>query len=113
MILGRVVGRAVSTRKDDKLVGTKLLLVEEVGPTGSGSGEVAVVADSIGAGPGDLVLVTQGSAARFTEPTRDRPVDALVVGIVDTIRMRGTDTYTRDAGFAHARAGRRPAGARR
>jgi len=113
MILGRVIGRAVSTRKDDKLIGTKLLLVEEVGPAGTGSGDVAVVADTIGAGPGDVVLVTQGSAARFTESTRERPVDALVVGIVDTIRMEGTDTFTRDTGFARARGGRRPTGARR
>ena len=101
MNIGRVVGRAVSTQKDDKLVGTTLLLVEEVDTaTGAGTGDVAVVADTIGAGAGDVVLVTQGSAARFTEGTKDRPVDALVVGIVDTIRMGGADTFSRAGGFA-------------
>ena len=107
MIIGRVIGRAVSTRKDDRLIGTKLLLVEEVDPSGVGAGTLAVVVDHLGAGPGDVVLVTQGSAARFTVQTDERPVDALVVGIVDTIRLQGRDTFTKDGGFA--RAPRRPA----
>lgn len=105
MILGRVVGRAVSSRKDEQLLGTKLLLVEEINPRGAGTGDVAVVADHVGAGPGDVVLVTQGSAARFTTPTKDRPVDALVVGIVDDIRMDGAATFDKSAGFSSASAG--------
>ncbi len=103
MILGRVVGRAVSSRKDERLLGAKLLLVEEVGPRGEPSGELAVVADHLGAGPGDVVLVTQGSAARFTEPTRDRPLDALVVGIVDVVRVEGEETFRRETGFEAGR----------
>jgi microcompartment protein CcmK/EutM len=99
MILGKVVGRAVSSRKDEKLLGTKLLLVEEIDPHGSGTGDVAVVADHIGAGAGDVVLVTQGSAARFTEPTKDKPLDALVVGIVDDIRVDGATTFSQSRGF--------------
>ncbi len=104
MILGRVIGRAVSSRKDEKLLGTKLLLVEEVDPRGTGSGDLAVVADHLGAGPGDVVLVTQGSAARFTSTTKDKPLDALVVGIVDTIRVEGSRTFQKDSGFAAAGA---------
>ena len=77
MILGRVIGKAVSSRKDEKLLGTKLLLVEEVDPKGAGSGDLAVVADHLGAGPGDVVLVTQGSAARFTSITKEKPVDEI------------------------------------
>lgn len=100
MILGKVVGRAVSSRKDEKLLGTKLLLVEEIDPHGKGTGDVAVVADHIGAGPGDVVLVTQGSAARFTEPTKEKPLDALVVGIVDDIRVDGKTTFGQGKGFA-------------
>lgn len=106
MILGRVIGKAVSSRKDEKLLGTKLLLVEEVDPRGAGSGDLAVVADHLGAGPGDVVLVTQGSAARFTAVTKEKPVDALVVGIVDTIRLNGKQTFTKDSGFQTAEASR-------
>ncbi len=106
MILGRVIGRAVASRKDEKLLGTKLLLVEEVDPHGSGTGDLAVVGDSLGAGSGDVVLVTQGSAARFTETTKDRPIDALVVGIVDTVRLDGTRTFAKDEGFTTAAAPR-------
>ena len=113
MNIGRVVGRAVSTQKDDKLVGTTLLLVEDVdAATGAGTGDVAVVADTIGAGAGDVVLITQGSAARFTAATEDRPVDALVVGIVDSVRMDGTATFSRERGFARARSRRAPSKAR-
>jgi len=104
MIIGRVIGRAVATRKDDKLIGTKLLLAEEVGPDGSGAGVLHVVSDHLGAGAGDVVLISQGSAARFTAVTSDRPVDALVVGIVDTIRIDGADTFTKAKGFARKRA---------
>jgi ethanolamine utilization protein EutN len=99
VILGRVIGRAVSSRKDEKLLGTKLLLVEEVDPLGSRSGDLAVVADHLGAGPGDVVLVSIGSAARFTAQTKERPVDALVVGIVDTIRVDGESSFSKDEGF--------------
>ena len=100
MIIGRVIGRAVSSRKDEKLLGTKLLLVEEVDGRGSGTGDLAVVADHLGAGAGDVVLVTQGSAARFTAATKERPVDALVVGIIETIRVDGARTFTKTGGFA-------------
>ncbi len=108
MIIGRVIGRAVSTRKDEKLLGTKLLLVEEVNPQGAGSGDMAVVADHLGAGPGDVVLVAQGSAARFTAQTKEQPVDALVVGIVDTIRVNGRSAFTSAGGFAPNDKGARP-----
>ncbi len=105
MIIGRVIGRAVSSRKDEKLSGTKLLLVEEVGPEGEGTGDLAVVGDHLGSGTGDVVLIAQGSAARFTAATKDLPIDAVVVGIVEHIRLDGHDTFTKAAGFA-APAGR-------
>lgn len=105
MIVGRVTGSAVSSRKDEGLLGTKLLLVEEVDPkTGAGTGELAIVADHLGAGAGDVVLVAHGSAARFTAQTKDKPVDALVVGIVETIRIDGTDSYAKDGGFERPKA---------
>jgi len=103
MIIGRVIGRAVATRKDEKLLGTKLLLAEEVAPDGAATGDLHVVADHLGAGSGDVVLISQGSAARFTGVTKERPIDALVVGIVETIRIDGADAFTKASGFAARR----------
>jgi microcompartment protein CcmK/EutM len=100
VIVGRVTGRAVSSRKDEGLLGTKLLLIQEVDPSnGSASTELMVAADHLGAGPGDVVLVTQGSAARCTEVTRDQPIDALIVGFVDSVRIDGAETFAKDSGF--------------
>jgi len=98
MILCRVLGSAVATRKDEKLEGTKLLVVAEAEPDGGDRPELHVAADAIGAGAGDLVLVTIGSAARLTEPTRGRPLDALVVAIVDTVERDGAPVYDARAG---------------
>ena len=88
MILCKVLGHAVSSRKDPKLEGAKLLVVVEVEPAGTEREELHVVADTLGAGEGDTVLVVIGSAARMTEPTRGQPIDALVVGIVDSVDVQ-------------------------
>jgi microcompartment protein CcmK/EutM len=93
VILCRVLGSAVATRKDEKLAGTKLLVVAEADPDGVGGEELHVAADAIGAGTGDLVLVTIGSAARLTAATRGLPLDALVVAIVDTVERDGGQVY--------------------
>ena len=84
MLTGTVVGNIVSTQKHAKLVGYKLLLVELASGMISGEGRLLVVVDTLGAGPGETVIVTTGSSARFSlggEP----PVDAAVVGIVDRV----------------------------
>jgi microcompartment protein CcmK/EutM len=92
MFIAKVIGNVVSTQKNEKFRGMKLLLVQpyitrdnrlEV----SGSSVVAV--DSVGAGVGECVLFTQGSSARLTPATKDAPVDAVIVGIVDTIEAGG------------------------
>jgi len=88
MILCRVLGHAVSSRKDERLEGAKLLVVVEVEPAGAERDELHVVADTLGAGEGDTVLVVIGSAARMTGPTRGQPIDALVVGIVDSVDVQ-------------------------
>ena len=93
MILCRVLGSTVATRKDAKLEGTKLLVVAETDPDGAEREELHVAADAIGAGAGDLVLVTIGSAARLTAATQGLPLDALVVAIVDTVEHDGTRVY--------------------
>ena len=88
MILCRVLGHVVSSRKDARLEGAKLLAVVEVEPGGAERKELHVVADTLGAGEGDTVLVVIGSAARMTGPTRGQPIDALVVGIVDSVDVQ-------------------------
>jgi len=92
MFIGKIIGNVVSTQKNEKFRGMKLLLVQpyitkEGRLQTSGSSVVAV--DSVGAGVGECVLFTQGSSARLTPTTKDAPVDAVIVGIVDVIELEG------------------------
>lgn len=82
MIIGKVTGSLFSTRKSDKLVGNKFMIVEPVEKM-AGNGESIVAIDIIGAGVGEYVLVAQGSAARIGCNMADAPVDAAIVGIID------------------------------
>lgn len=93
MLIGRIVGAAVSTAKDPSLTGHKLLLVREADEKGASTGPVFVAVDGVGAGTGELVLVARGSAARHSAGTRDQPVDALVMGILDSMDVEGTVTF--------------------
>lgn len=86
MNLGRVAGTVVSTRKDERLVGFKLLAVRTVDPEGKEKGYVIAV-DTVDAGVGDLVLVVSGSSARMAAGCQDRPVDAAIVGVVDSVDL--------------------------
>ena len=83
MILGKVVGTVWATRKDEQLVGMKLQLVRELGLDGKLKSKFVVAVDSVGAGVGETVLFAQGSSARQTELTRNKPVDAVINAIVD------------------------------
>jgi microcompartment protein CcmK/EutM len=87
MILGKVVGSVVATRKDERLAGSKLLLVQPVHPDGSERGSPLVAVDTVDAGAGERVLVVGGSSARMAEGLADRPVDAAIIGIVDTVDL--------------------------
>jgi len=92
MFIAKVIGNVVSTQKIAKFRGMKLLLIQPyINKEGklqiSGSSVVAV--DGVGAGVGECVLFTQGSSARLTPATKDAPVDAVIVGIVDTIEVGG------------------------
>lgn len=82
MIIGKVVGSVVSTRKSEKLVGNKLMIIEPLKAMQSGSSQLVAI-DNVGAGIGETVLVAQGSAARIGCDVSDAPVDAAIVGIVD------------------------------
>lgn len=87
MLLAKVIGNVVSTRKEEALVGFKLLLVQAVEPeTEALSGEVFVAVDTLGAGISDQVLVVRGGGARIASDIyRNAPIDAAIVGIVDTV----------------------------
>ena len=95
MILAQVLGTVVSTRKDTALVSLKLLLTREVDGQFKPAGNFVVAADAVGAGEGELVLVAQGSSARMTEVSREKPVDAVICGIVDVVEMGGKDVYSK------------------
>jgi microcompartment protein CcmK/EutM len=84
MTLGKVVGTVVATRKEQTLDGLRLMLVRYVDAEGQETGGFVVAADAVGAGPGEIVLVASGSSARQTQATNNRPVDAVIMAIVDT-----------------------------
>jgi ethanolamine utilization protein EutN/carbon dioxide concentrating mechanism protein CcmL len=99
MILAKVLGTVVSTRKDRGLSGLKLLLAREVDAKFQPAGNQVVAVDAVGAGEGELVLIAAGSSARLTETTKDRPVDHVICGIVDTVETEGRDVYVKSAGL--------------
>ena len=99
MFLARVEGAIVATKKDPSMEGRKLLLlrpqlVDEQNPGRFRSGQNTIVAvDSVGAGEGELVLFCQGSSARLAPNMKAVPVDAVIVGIVDTVDVRGQQIF--------------------
>ena len=93
MNLARVRGTVVASVRSDKVAGARWLLVEDCDSSGAGKGEYLVALDMVGADRGQLVLLTQGSSCRWTARTEDRPMDTLVVAIVDAIDQGGTLTY--------------------
>jgi microcompartment protein CcmK/EutM len=95
MLLGRVVGTVVASRKEDELTGLKLLLVRGADAHGNPTGGLVVAIDAVGAGVGEVVLYASGSSARQTKVTKDRPVDATIMAIVDAVEYDGKQTYTK------------------
>jgi microcompartment protein CcmK/EutM len=89
MKLGRIVGTGVATRKDESLGSLKLLIVENLTTTLEREGGYVVAVDSVGSGMGEVVLYATGSSARQTAVTKDRPVDAVVMAIVDSFDVEG------------------------
>jgi microcompartment protein CcmK/EutM len=87
MVLGRVVGTIVATRKDPRLEGNKLLLVKPVSPDGKDEAGYVVAIDTVSAGFRELVITVAGSSARMAEGCKDKPVDCVIVGIVDGVDL--------------------------
>ncbi len=93
MNLGIVVGTVVSTRKEEELTGLKLLVVRGLDLEGKQTSSLVVAADAVGAGVGEVVLYASGSSARQTRQTKDRPVDATIMAIVDRVEIAGRKDY--------------------
>ncbi len=89
MLIARVIGTTVSTMKDEKLSGKKLLIVRQTDEKGDPVGKPFVAVDTVDAGVGELVLTCAGSSARQTSVTKDTPVDAVIMSIVDSLEVDG------------------------
>ena len=96
MLLGKVVGTVVATRKEDVLNGLTFLLVQGLDADAKPTSSLVVAVDSVGAGVGEVVLYASGSSARQTAVTKDKPVDAVVMAIVDQLEVDGTLRYVKD-----------------
>ena len=95
MNLGKVVGTVVSTRKEPTLDGVRFLLVRLLDTEGKEGSSFVVAADAMGAGPGEIVLTAAGSSARQTTLTDKKPVDSVIMAIVDTWEVNGDVKYTK------------------
>jgi microcompartment protein CcmK/EutM len=95
MLLGKVVGTVVSTKKEPTLDGSTFLIVRGLDVEGKPTSSLVVAVDAVGAGVGEVVLYASGSSARQTEMTKDRPVDAVIMAIVDQLEVGGTLTYVK------------------
>jgi microcompartment protein CcmK/EutM len=93
MLLGKVVGTLVATRKEESLEGLKFLVLKQLDMEGKETGGYRVAADAVGAGLGEVVLYATGSAARQTKYTHQRPCDGVIMAIVDQLEVEGTVTY--------------------
>ena len=97
MLIGRVAGTLVASRKDEGLLGQKLLVLRQLDVDGSLTSGHVVAVDGVGAGIGDVVLWASGSSARQTEATKDRPCDAVIMAIIDTWELGGEVVYRKTA----------------
>lgn len=102
MFVAKVTGSVISTQKVDSMVGYKLLIVEpyrldaKTRKKLATTGRTFVAVDTLGAGEGDFVLITQGSSARLTEQTKSLPIDCVTIGIVDRVQVDTLCVYDRD-----------------
>ena len=93
MLIARVIGTTVSTVKDEKLTGRKLLIVRQTDEHGEAVGKPFVAVDTVDAGVGDLVLTAAGSSARQTAITKDTPVDTVIMAMIDTLEVDGVVNF--------------------
>jgi len=102
MFVAKVTGSVVATQKVEELVGSKLMVVEpyrleaKKRESLATTGRTFVAIDTIGAGEGDFVLIVQGSSSRLTDQTKGMPIDALIIGIIDTVHVEDNCVFDRD-----------------
>lgn len=101
MFIAKVTGSVVSTHKVETMVGRKLLVVEpyrldESRGSLKTTGRTFVAVDTIGAGEGEYVLITQGSSARLTPETKNLPIDTVIIGIIDSVRVEAGEVFNRE-----------------
>jgi ethanolamine utilization protein EutN len=102
MFVAKVTGSVVATQKVEEIVGSKLMVVEpyrleaKKRKSLDTTGRTFVAIDTIGAGVGDFVLIVQGSSSRLTEQTKGMPIDALIIGIVDTVHVENNCVFNRE-----------------
>lgn len=89
MLIAKVIGTTVSTIKDEKLQGKKLLILRQADEKGNPTGKPYVAIDTVDAGIGDLVLTAAGSSARQTAITKDTPVDTVIMAMIDSLEVNG------------------------
>jgi ethanolamine utilization protein EutN len=87
VLIAKIVGTVVATRKDPRLVSNKLLVARTMDPRGKADGAYLVAVDTVDAGVGETVLIVSGSSARMAAGLKDCPVDAAIVGIIDAVEM--------------------------
>ena len=93
MLIAKVIGTTVSTVKDEKLTGRKLLVMRQTDELGIPAGKPFVAVDTVDAGIGDLVLTCAGSSARQTNITKDTPVDAVIMAVIDSLEVDGKAVF--------------------
>lgn len=96
MLIAQVIGTTISTIKDEKLTGLKLLIVRQTDETGKPIGKPYVAVDTLDAGIGDLVLTAHGSGGRQTNHTRNSPVDAVIMAVIDHLAVGGEVVYRKE-----------------
>lgn len=101
MLIAKVTGTLVSTQKTQSMTGQRLLIVDPLTLDDKGkhlrqTGKALVAVDTVGAGTGEIVVLTQGSSARLTPETKNLPVDAVIVGIVDSVQVSGAAVFSRN-----------------
>ncbi len=93
MLLGKVVGTLVASKKEPRMEGLRFMVVRQVSANGKETGDYVVAVDSVGAGPEEMVLYATGSSARQTDATDNRPCDAIIMAIVDSWELEGKEIY--------------------
>lgn len=96
MLIAKVIGTTVSTIKDEKLIGRKLLILRQTDEYGAAVGKPYVAVDTLDAGVGDLVLTAHGSGGRQTTLTKNSPVDAVIMAVIDHLNVNGEVVYQKE-----------------